>query len=204
MEKHKMIKKGLLILLCLPMIGYGQQTNQIKIVKNAANIQFSDYLEKIPLGLEEMFGFNDREDFNRVKIGIPYEVFTLKSDFFDDENIKRNKNYIISTGHFRVPIIVDNEYRVLLTVSNLNKTYDIVKIGGKGLAKELAVFRKNHPSINTPNILRVFQLKGDFILTSDTTIYPLDSASNDPLIDKKMYTINELLVLMKIKFNYEK
>ena len=84
------MKKLLLILLCLPFIGLGQGS----IISKVANEGLKDYLEKIPLGQEEMFGFNHREDFNQAKIGIPYEMFTLNSDFFDDENIRRDKNYI--------------------------------------------------------------------------------------------------------------
>jgi len=192
------MKKLLLILLCLPMIGFGQQTNQIKTVKNIANIQLGDYLEKIPLGQEEMFGFNNREDFAQAEIGIPYEVLTLNADFFDDENIRRDKNYIMSTENWRVPIIVDNKYKSLLTVSRLNNKYNVVKIGANGLANELEIFKQNHPSINTPNILRVFQLKVDFILTSQNLIYPLTSASNGLLINSDVaYSVYDILTLIK-------
>ncbi len=178
------------------MIGFGQGS----IISKVANEGLKDYLEKIPLGQEEMFGFNNRHDFSKAEIGIPYEVFTLNADFFNDENIRRDKNYIISTGNWRVPIIVDNEYRALLTISNFNKTYGIVKIGAKGLAEELGLFKQNYTSINTPNILRVFQLKGDFILTSNRTIYPLTSASNGLLVDgKKVYSLYAILVLIKNK-----
>ena len=194
------MKKLLFIFICLPIIVFGQQTNQINIVKNAANTQLGDYLNKIPIGKEKLFGFDNRGDFSQAEIGIPYEVVTLSSDFFDNEKVKRDKNYIISTGNWRVPIIVDHEYKALLTVSKENNKWSVVKIGAKGLANELERFEQNHPSINTLNILRVFQLKGDFILTSQNIIYPLTSASNGLLIDSnKAYSIYDILTLIKNK-----
>ena len=188
------MKKLLIILLCLPMIGFGQ----LSIVQQVANEQLMDYLIKIPFGQEKMFGFNNREEFFQAKIGNPYEVFTLSKEFFDDTNIKRDKSYIVSTGNWRVPIIVDNEYNALLTVSKENNKWSVVKIGAKGLANELEGFEQNHLSINIRNILRVFQIKGDFILTSNNKLYPLTSASNALLIDRNTsYSTYEILTLIK-------
>lgn len=184
------------------MIGFGQ----LSIISKIANEELSNYLEKIPIGQEEMFGFNNRNEFSQAEIGVPYEVFTLRSDFFKDNKIERGKNYIISTGNWRVPIIVRNEYKALLTVCKENNKWSVVKIGAKGLANELEGFKKNHPTIIPLNILRVFQLKGDFILTPQNTIYPLTSASNSLLIDSdKVYSIYNILTLIKNKkFNYER
>ena len=198
------MKRLLLILLCSPIILFGQQTNQIKKVKNAANTQLGDYLKKIPVGKEKLFGFDNRESFSQAEIGVPYEVFTLNSDFFDHEKVKKDGDYIISTGNWRVPIIVGDEYKGLLTVSKEDNEWQVVKIGAKGLANELERFEQNYPSINSLNILRVFQLKGDFVLISPNVVYPLTSASNGLLVDSdKAYSIYDILTLIKNK-NYEK
>ena len=196
------MKKILLILLCLPLIGFGQKN----IVAKVAAKELNDYLKKIPLGQEKMFGFNNRQEFSEAKIGIPYEVFTLDSRFFDNEKLEQSANYIISTGVFRVPIIVDNVYKSLLTVSKENNQWHVVKIGAKGLANELEKFEKDYSSIGSFNILRVFQIKSDFILTSQNMIYPLTSAKKSFLIDSKdSYSIYNMLTLIKNKeFNYEK
>ena len=188
------MRKLLLILFCLPMIGFAQ----LNIITKVANEELKSYLQKIPLGQEHMFGFNNREEFFQSKIGVPYEVFTLTANFFDNEKIEEGQNYIVSTGNWRVPIVVNNEYKALLTVSKENNKWKIVKLGAKGLARELDKFEQNHPSINGLKILRVFQLKGDFILTSQNSIYPLTSASKGLLIDSdKAYSMHSILTLIK-------
>ena len=188
------MKKLLLILLCLPMIGFGQQ----KIITQVAYEQLDEYLKKIPIGNEKMFGFNNREEFSKSKIGSPYEVFTLSSDFFDCRRLQRDSNYIVSTENWRVPILVDSKYKALLTVSKQDNKWIIVSIGAKGLANELDIFEQNHSYLSNRRILRVFHLKGDFILTSQNTIYPLLSASNGLLIDyNQSYPIYEILNLIK-------
>ena len=195
------MKKLLLILFCLPMIGFGQ----LNIITTVANEELKSYLQKIPVGQEHMFGFNNRNEFSKSKIGVPYEVFTLTANFFDNEKIEKGQNYIISTGNWRAPIVVGNEYKALLTVSKENNKWKVVKIGAKGLARELDKFEQNHSSISDLKILRVFQLKVDFILTSQNAIYPLTSASKGLLINSdKAYSIYNILTLIKNNTNYEK
>jgi hypothetical protein len=184
------------------MVGFGQN----KIITQVAYDQLDEYLKKIPLGEETMYGFNNREEFSQSKIGIPYEVFTLNSDFFDYDSIQSDRNYIISTENWRVPIIVDSKYKALLTVSKQDKKWSVVSIGAKGLANELEIFEQNHPSLSNRRILRIFQIKGDFILTEQNTIFPLLSASNSILIKyNQSYPIYEILNLIKKnKINYER
>ncbi|MDA1009108.1 MAG: hypothetical protein O3C42_00980 [Bacteroidetes bacterium] len=190
------MKKLLIVLLALPLIGFGQQNIITKVAKKELN----NYLQKIPVGQENMFGFNNREEFSQAEIGDPYEIYTLNTEFFDAKNIISNKTYIVSTENWRVPIIVNNKYRVLLTISKVNNEWNVVEIGAKGLAEELDMFNKNHHTINELKILRVFQLKGDFIVTSENIIYPLASACNGLFIDNrsnKGYSIYEILTLIK-------
>jgi len=192
------MKKLLLILLCLPMIGFGQ----LNIITKVVNEELISFLQKIPVGQENMFGFTNRGEFSQAEIGDPYEVFTLSLEFFDTKNIIRNKTYIVSTENWRVPIIVNNQHRALLTVSKVNNQWSVVKLGAKALAEELDIFNKNHPSINESNILRVFQLKSDFILTSEKIVYPLTSAKQLLSIkgDKDIsYSLYDILLLFKNK-----
>ena len=180
------------------MIGFGQ----LNIITKVANEELISFLQKIPVGQENMFGFTNRGEFSQAEIGDPYEVFTLSLEFFDTKNIIRNKTYIVSTENWRVPIIVNNQHRALLTVSKVNNQWSVVKLGAKALAEELDIFNKNHPSINESNILRVFQLKSDFILTSEKIVYPLTSAKQLLSIkgDKDIsYSLYDILLLFKNK-----
>ena len=180
------------------MIGFGQ----LNIITKVVNEELISFLQKIPVGQENMFGFTNRGEFSQAEIGDPYEVFTLSLEFFDTKNIIRNKTYIVSTENWRVPIIVNNQHRALLTVSKVNNQWSVVKLGAKALAEELDIFNKNHPSINESNILRVFQLKSDFILTSEKIVYPLTSAKQLLSIkgDKDIsYSLYDILLLFKNK-----
>ena len=196
------MKKITLLLFCFPLVVFGQLSEIVKV----ADAQLNEYLQKIPVGQEEMFGFSNRDEFSQTKIGVPYEVLTLSTDFFSDERIENNKNYLVSTGNWRVPIKVGDEYKALLTVSKDNNVWSVVKIGAKGLASELGEFAQSKPLITSLSILRVFQLKGDFILTYQNTIYPLTSAVRGLNISsKKEYSIYDILTLLKNKkFHYEK
>ncbi len=196
------MKKITLLLFCFPLVVFGQLSEIVKV----ADAQLNEYLQKIPVGQEEMFGFSNRDEFSQTKIGVPYEVLTLSTDFFSDERIENNKNYLVSTGNWRVPIKVGDEYKALLTVSKDNNVWSIVKIGAKGLASELGEFAQRKPLITSLSILRVFQLKGDFILTQQNIIYPLTSAVRGLNISsKKEYSIYDILTLLKNKkFNDEK
>ena len=190
----------IILVLLISVSSLVAQTNKIEIISAVANRELSNYLNKIPLGQENMFGFNNRGEFSQAEIGIPYEMFTLNNEFFDNENIINNKDYIFSTNCWRVPIIVGNQYRALLTVSMFNREWNVVKIGAKGLAEELDFFNKNHPAINELKILRVFQLKSDFILTSFDEIYPLASAKNLLSIksnNEVSYSLYNMLTLLK-------
>ena len=194
------MKKLLLTLLCLPIIVFGQQANQTKIVKNTANIQLDDYLNKIPVGKEKLFGFNDRDEFMEAEIGNAYEVFTVNTKFFEAENLAIEDSYITTTNNWRVVILVNNEYRALLTVSKENNEWQVVKLGAKGLANELNDFSQEHPQLINSKILRVFQLKADFIVTSQNIIYPLTSGKKGLLIDNPKdsnYSIHDILLLIK-------
>ena len=198
----KKIYQIILIFLIIGITNINAQTNQIGNISRAANAELSDYLNKIPVGQENMFGFTNRGDFSQAEIGDPYEVFTLSPEFFDTENITRNKTYIVSTENWRVPIIVNNQHRALLTVSKVNNQWSVVKIGANGLAEELDMFNKNHPSINELKILRVFQLKSDFVLTSQDVIYPLTSAKHLLSIEGDndvSYSLYDMLILVKNK-----
>ena len=193
------MKKLLLILLCLPMIGF----SQLNVITKVADEELKSYLQKIPFGQEHLFGFENRNEFAQSKIGVPFEVLTLNENFFNDEKVLKDEKYFVSTGNWRVPVIVNNKYKALLTVAKENNNWRIVKIGAKGLANELDRFEQNHPSNTDIKILRVFQIKGDFILTSNNSIYPLTSASKGLLVDvNKSYSIHNILTL--IKDNYEK
>jgi len=193
-----------LIIFLISISSICAQNDRIEIISDVAKRELSTYLNKIPFGQENMFGFYNRGEFFQADIGTPYEMFTLSNEFLTNKNTINNKDNIVSTNNWRVPIVVNNQYRALLTVSMVNSEWSVVKIGAKGLAEELDVFNKRHPIAGEQKILRIFQLKSDFILTSNDLAYPLASAKNLISIndnDEVSYSLIDLLTLVKNKIN---
>jgi hypothetical protein len=164
-------------------VTFGQE-NIKKDVLAAAEKGYVAYLEMIPAGKEPLYGFNNRDEFAKVKLGKPYQFMTLSKDFFTDPTLK-NKDYIIPSGNWRVPLIVGNENRALLTVSDFEGSWKVVGLGATSLARELGVFEKEHPSKNRyGKILRIYQNVSDYVLlpSNDDSeamdLIPLKSAKN--------------------------
>ena len=180
------------------------QTIDKSIISQLANEELHKYLNQIPLGQEQMFGFINREEFSKAEIGAPYEVYTLNSDFFNDEIISINKSYVITTNNWRVPVVVDNQNRALLTISKYNNNWAVVKLGATGLANELEMFEQNNSSSSELKILRVFQTTTDFILTNDDKLYPLPSAKKLVMSNETRnigHYLHDMLLIIKSKIN---
>ncbi len=173
----------LMTILFHSFFAYGQM-DVWKDVVTAAEKEYAAYLEKIPANKELLYGFNNRDEFNKVKLGKPYQLLTLNEEFFSDP-VLTDKNYLSPSGDWRIPLIIDSEYRALLTVAQIDGNWKIVGLGAASLAKELDAFEKDHPS-NLPygKIFRVYQSVSDFMLLPSKDdplsldVIPLNSAIN--------------------------
>jgi len=195
------------ILSGISTIGQVNNDNVQEILLTAKN-GLTFYLEKIPQGKESLYGFNNRNEFKIAVLGKPYQMSTLNREFFIDSNLSPNKNYLVSSGEYCIPISVNGEYRVLLTVAIMNGEWKTVGLGAVGIAIELNEFEKKYPSTNKSGIiLRVYQLVSDFILSKEISssvlkAYPLLTAklafgkTND---NNSYYLFNDLLPLIKQK-----
>ncbi len=182
------MKKYVVIILLFSLSVKGQNVNSQ--IKNLVNTKLVDFLEKIPNGQENLYGFNDRTDFLNCKAGNPIQVLSL------DIN-----NVLIKQNVWRVPVILNNEYKILFTVINKSNKLEIVDIGGVKLAKELEKHHKNKPL----SLLRIYKAHIDFISNSsgnlDNYLFkPLESSLqfilNQSNNTQKTYTINEVKSLI--------
>jgi hypothetical protein len=180
------MKKFLLLLFILFAIVTGnnaQTVNRKKMVKDVTT-DLQTWLKKIPGGNESKYGFSNREEFSIAMLGKPYQMFTLGGDFFK-EQILPGKNYLESTGEWRIPVMVNGENRIMMTVVKKKNKWKIVELGARVLAGELQEFDRNLQlrSQDAPRILRVFQVQSDFLFLDDPslspgkiTVYPMHSA----------------------------
>lgn len=173
-----------LFILCMIVTGStGQTANREKMIKEAMN-ELPVWLQKIPGGNESGYGFTNRDEFSLATLGKPYEVFTLTNDFFREE-IQTGKNYLETTGEWRIPVMVNQENRAIITIFKKENKWEIVELGARGLARELQEFER-YPELTKNNglrLLRVYQLQSDFLFADDPslssgeiTVFPMHSA----------------------------
>ncbi|CAN5416570.1 hypothetical protein BH09BAC5_BH09BAC5_14040 [soil metagenome] len=150
-------------------------------VKTAATAQLQKALQMIPVGQETSFGFSSRSEFSTASVDEVFHTISLTQEFYQDENVL-DKNYILLQSEWRVPVTVQGENRVLLTIFHDGNALNVVDIGGVGLAKELQQISSGQ--IDTQKyILRIYPLAVDFAVfvpigktIADGNYYPMQSA----------------------------
>ncbi|MBN1274418.1 MAG: hypothetical protein JXB26_19320 [Candidatus Aminicenantes bacterium] len=170
------------------------------------------FLNAIPEGMEKSFGFSSREEFEKASLGEPYLMQTV-----DPEKLLntayRERDCIISLPEWRFPVICEGNIKTLLTVANINGTWQAVAIGGAGLARELDALEKKYgfdPLNSSKAILRLFQLKADILSVSETgerwedgLFFPLSSAlviTGSSRQEDAFYFFDELLPILKEQY----
>jgi hypothetical protein len=150
-------------------------------VQSVAMASLEAFLNKIPAGHETEYGFRRREEFPRANLGTAIQVFTLHPDSMKNR-IDPKRNYMIPLNEWRVPVMINGEFRTLLTVSMVNNTLKTVELGGEVLAKEMMTFQEKEPNSRTA-LLRLYQLHCDFLILDRNGLgmehgefYPLRSA----------------------------
>lgn len=179
-------------------------------IMQVAKDNLSKSLSLIPMGQEKGFGFSSRNEFANAEIGKPYRVITLSKDLFNEPDMVADKDYLVIQDEWRVPVTVNGENRVLLTVISKGNELKVVDMGGAELSKELQV---NSASLNAKNnfyLMRVYSIDADFITDdsagslSDARYIPLNSAllSLDlrNMDHKTLFTFNHLLEVSKKAF----
>ena len=118
MKTPKLILTIFITLIVLYTFAQNDSITVKEIIK-VGNAGMKNYLEKIPVGNESLYGFNNRYEFENAVLSKPYQVVTVNKEFFNDNDIT-DKNYLMPTNEWRVPITLNGEYRVLLTVAKMN------------------------------------------------------------------------------------
>jgi hypothetical protein len=186
------MKKYFLLLILFSIFTNAQNTD--KMITKLVNANLVSNLEKIPMDKENLYGFNNRKEFQSCISGKPIRVVTL------DEN-----NNLVKQNIWRVPIILNGNNKILFTVNIINNHFKIVDFGGVALAKELQFYQTNDKLV----LLRLYQNYLDFVSSvtneenfENLKFIPLEAskifiekASNKT--NKKWFTIDEIKALIK-------
>ncbi len=155
------MKKVLILVACLWFgVNAQAQSNGINprtAVEAQANLDVQSYLQLIPQGQEQEYGFDNRADFSKVSIGESYAMYFAER--------KEGKINLLPTRTYRVPVKVNGKSVALLTVKyNENGTAEIVDFGANKLAQKLDAFESNYKSSNDRILVRNTYVKQDFIV----------------------------------------
>jgi hypothetical protein len=175
----------LLFVATVPIASAQQAVSEKNTVATTARQSLQTWLAKIPEGREKDYGFSTREEFARATIGVPLRMATITPQaVLESGPAERGKVQIYDA--WRAPVLVDGEYRLLLTVARIGPSLKVVEMGAANLAAELGHFRGEgigSKAGTSTLLLRLFQLKCDFLLVAGEDgrpesgwFYPLQSA----------------------------
>lgn len=119
------------------MFSYSQDTNLTTdtLIKIASN-GLEKYLNMIRNENAMHYGFNSINDLEHVELGNPIQTFMLSRSFYEDSVLK-NDDYIIPTGEYKIPLLVNDTIRSFLKIGKLHNQWKVVGMGGSGLAENL-------------------------------------------------------------------
>lgn len=135
---EKVLLLAALFIIFIPQIPAAEVSGKdlVKSLKMEAENALPAYLDAIPRNEEINYGFNSRSEFLQAQIGEPYQVYTISTQNIKNHN-KDGKELLKTTGEYRYPVIVNGEYRALLTLAKTKDGWKAVDFGAARLAEEL-------------------------------------------------------------------
>ena len=113
-------------------------------VLNTAKAYLNHFVDAID-GMYKVYGFNYKEDMKNVKLGAPYELVFLSSDFVTDSVFSIKKSYFLNENYgWKVPLIFEDTIRCSMTVIYANDTLKATGGGGAYSCQFLDKCEKNN------------------------------------------------------------
>ena len=172
-----MQKSTLLFLSLFLSVVLQAQPNLREQVKEAAVQGVSSFLNLIPQGQEQDYGFNSRADFDKVIIGEPYQTYFV---------VKQANELLFADGNqWRVPLVVNGEFVALATVQLQDAKGQVVDFGATRLAKELQSFEKEYKGANEHVLVRNTVLVQDYIAPNFSALCSQEKSDKGVKINTK-------------------
>ncbi len=114
------------------------QIDSIKFY-TSVKIGLNKYLNLIPENREYLFGFNNREEFKEIELGLPLQIIIFNESAFCAEDPEELYH---SLERWNVPIMINDEYRCFLEMIYSEGEYIAVGIGLNELAFDLDSFER--------------------------------------------------------------
>lgn len=131
------------------------------------------FLRDIPAAERRYFGMLKPEDVSKAVPGRPFPVYTVDPGALKAQLPSRSiEGLLKETGEWFVPILVESEWRLLMTVCKMKGVWDAVGVSDALLAAEIGKFQARWPGLaaasavpadTNPKFVRVFQAAADFM-----------------------------------------
>ncbi|MBS1587767.1 MAG: hypothetical protein JSS82_19710 [Bacteroidetes bacterium] len=202
MRKIVLFVTAIILLCSYSRTSYGQ--SDAAVIKTAQN-DLQMMLSQIPVGQLEGFGFTSRSEFTSAVTGKPYRILTLNSDIYKGMQVD-DERAIVAQDQWRLPVIVNGNHRLLLTVASQNGTLQTVGMGGAVLASELQKKIANADPSHQFYLFRLYSLEADFFVEAtdgsftNANFIPLYSATMAMPMLNEMHpplTLSQLLPIIK-------
>ena len=142
-------KTILILALCVVFTAHAQtKYSETEAVLKTAKAQLNNFIKDLPDESLADYGFSGKQEFRKITFGEPIPIFTL------------NDTAVVFTSTWRVPIVIDKEYRSLLTVIQEEGVFRAVDFGACELAKAYAA----NKTPKTTGMLRVYEIRKDFLI----------------------------------------
>lgn len=145
------MKRNVVLVLALFSLNIAHaqmQVSEKEAVLKTAKDQINLFIKDLPADGIADYGFFNKDEFEKISFGEPIPVYTMKD------------TTVVFTFTWRVPVVIEEEYRSLLTIIRENDSYQAVDFGATELAKAYALKR----TPRTIGILRVYEIKADFLM----------------------------------------
>jgi hypothetical protein len=153
-------------------------------VLHAATDGLGSYLNSIPVGGLDYFGFTSRDEFALATVGTPFRVYTLSPaailSYEEGDDISA---HAVPTNLWIFPVVCDGQARTVLTVDLMEEGWRAVNLGESYLAPEMVSMRDYLSQFDgyEARFVRVYQAaRSDFILLTSEEVswlVPLRSAA---------------------------
>lgn len=156
------------ILLCMAILlsAASEGIAEEAIIK-AAEKGLQPFLNRIPQGELEQFGFAKGDSLEQAYAGNPFRLHTITPSALSAYQPGDSADSIISeTGMWYFPVMLKNEIRAILIVDQVNGRWKAVSLGKAKLAAELAKVRKQWSEKKgyNPLLIAIFQA-GEYLFT---------------------------------------
>jgi hypothetical protein len=122
------------------------------------------YLDKIPVAQIREYGFNSSAEFSKITTGTPIRMKKIDPAFNSEHQIIPGRDYIINNNEWRVPLVVNGEYRAFISViKDKSGALRCVDFGASDLAREIGKISTDN-KLQHLSILRLHSLNCDMLM----------------------------------------